>query len=164
MLPLGWLRTALVAVLMVAAALHLWLTPAHFEESTLMGIGFLAAATAQFGLALAVLLRPMGLVYITVIAVAVALIGMYGYSVAVGLPFGGSHQHAAADASHELSDSAEHGADADEESKSDDHHEEGLVVGRGEPIDALGATTKLSEMAAIGLAIALLFKRQNRRR
>lgn len=128
-----------------------------------MGAGFLAAATAEFGLALAVLLRPMRLVYIAVIAVAVALIGMYGYNVAVGLPFVGSDQHSAVDGSHELSDSAQHGGDAHEEGRSGLHHDEGLVVGDGEPIDALGATTKLSEIAAIGLAMGLLSKRQNRR-
>lgn len=68
-------RAALVAVLGVAAVLHLWLTPAHFEESTLMGVGFAAAAAVEFGLALAVLLRPMRLVYVAIVAVAIALIG-----------------------------------------------------------------------------------------
>ena len=154
------LRAVLVGVLGVAAALHLWLTPAHFEESTLMGMGFLAAAGVEFGLALAVLLRPMRLVYISVIAVAIALIGLYAYNVAVGLPFG-SHPASTAADDHHASERAGDGGESHEQGAitGSGHHDDGLVVGSGEPIDAPGAATKLTEIAALGLAIALLWRR-----
>lgn len=118
-----------------------------------------ATLVAALGLGLAVLLRPTRLVYIAIIAVAIALIGLYAYNVAVGLPFG--DQHATTADGREQSESAGHGADGDEEGADagSGHHDEGLVVGSGEPIDAIGATTKLREIAGIGLAIALLRRR-----
>ncbi len=128
-----------------------------------MGVGFLAAAGTEFGLGLAVLLRPTRLVYIAIIAVAIALIGLYAYNVAVGLPFG--DQHSTTADGREQSESAGQGGDGDEEGADtgSGHHDEGLDVGSGEPIDAVGATTKLSEIAGIGLAIALLSRRPQSR-
>ncbi|HEY7525357.1 MAG TPA: hypothetical protein VIA82_00770, partial [Candidatus Limnocylindria bacterium] len=47
-----------------------------------------------------------------------------------------------------------HGAGLD----ANGHHHDGLALGEGEPVDALGVVTKVSEAAAIGLAITLLLR------
>lgn len=102
-----------------------------------------------------------------IIVVASALIGLYAYNVMVGLPFGGASTdghvsivdgergHDAQLPEHDSeSDVAGHGAEG--------HHSHGLKLGAGEAIDTLGAATKLSEIAAIGLAATLILRSPRR--
>jgi hypothetical protein len=126
-----------------------------------MGAGFFGSAVVEFGLAAAVLVKPRRVVYFAVIGVASALIALYAYNVMIGLPFSedstasqvsGSVVHSD-NVQHSTPDhGAEHGAVGHAEGA---HHSGGLVLGEGEPVDLLGAATKLSELATIGLAFAL---------
>lgn len=62
--PRPTLGNVLVAQLVyAAAAVHLWLTPEHFEEGLLFGAAFLAIAGFQLWLAWALVLRPGPWVY-----------------------------------------------------------------------------------------------------
>ena len=160
-----WLRTALIAALLFAGVVHLLLAPEHFDESTVMGIGFVGSGVAEILLAAAVLMMPRRIVHVAVIFVAAGLIGMYAFNVMIGLPFSASANPdgvVAEEAGHPAADSAETGhgaADQDPAHAGSGHHSDGLVLGQGEPVDLLGFTTKLSELAAIGLALALLRRR-----
>jgi len=64
-----------------------------------------------------------------VVAINVTLIAIYAYAVLVGLPFAGTSEHGAA---------------------------VGLVVGAGEPIDILGAVSKVGELLSLAIAFRLL--------
>jgi hypothetical protein len=161
----GWTRAFLVLGLVVAAAIHLLLTPDHFAESALMGAGFLSSAVAEFGLAAAVLVKPRGMVYFAVIGVASALIALYAYNVMIGLPFSEASPATHPAESVIYPDIAEHSTPADHGSEHEAvghaegaHQSGGLVLGQGEPVDLLGAATKLSELATIGLALALILQ------
>jgi hypothetical protein len=178
---------ALAGALGVAALIHCLLMPDHFAASTIFGLGFLAAAIAQIGLAAVVLLRPRAWVYAAVIGLSVALSGLYAFNVAVGLPFHAAHTPgppvvAAVDAHGEVNDHGaaddHHGAEHDRSGAADDHattdadhgaaneHEagghgrEGLAIGAGEPVDAWGATTQLAQVSSVGLALVLLRRRR----
>ena len=122
------LGTRLVAAgaLFAAGWIHLVLTPQHLAESTLLGVGFLAAGVAQLGLAGATLLRPRRWVYYGIVVVNVALVLIYADAVLVGLPFG----------------AAMHGS--------------GLVVGSGEPLDLPGVISKAAELVSLALAFVLV--------
>lgn len=161
---LDWLRAALIAALLFAGIVHLLLAPEHFDESAVMGIGFVGSGVAEILLAAAVLMRPRRIVHLAVIGVAAGLIGMYAFNVMIGLPFSAASPNGAVaeEAGHSAANSAEtdHGAADEDPGHADSgHHSDGLVLGQGEPVDALGFTTKLSELAAIGLAMALLRRR-----
>jgi hypothetical protein len=147
--------------LTLAGAIHLLLTPDHFAESAIMGVGFLGSAIAEFGLALAVLMKPRRIAYVAVIGVSVALIGLYAYNVMIGLPFIGASTDGSflsgaghSDAHH--STAAEHDPEHEAAHTGGGHHNGGLMLGEGEAMDLMGATTKLSELATIGLAVALI--------
>jgi hypothetical protein len=154
-------RLALAAVLAVAGLIHLVLVPDHFAESTLMGLGFVGATIAELGLAALVLAWPHRLVYLGTIVVAVGLIGLYAYNVMIGLPFAAGHTEVA----DQPAASAEHEGEHTEGQHAEDgehaaHHTEGLVLGAGEPVDAVGATTKTLEAVSVGLALVLLRRRR----
>ena len=160
-MPIGWTRGFLIAALTLAGAIHLLLTPDHFTESAVLGVGFFGSAIAEFGLAFAVLMKPRRLAYVAVIGVSVALIGLYAYNVMIGLPFNGasidgSHDNGAGHSDAHHSVAAEHDPDHEEAHSGGGHHSGGLMLGEGEAMDMLGATTKLSELATIGLAVALI--------
>ena len=56
-----------------------------------------------------------------------------------------------------LSEEAGHaGGDDHTESTGTDHHEDGLVIGGGEPVDAYGAVTQAAQLTAAAIAAALL--------
>ena len=160
---IGWRKGLLFAALTLAGGIHLLLTSDHFAESPLMGVGFLGSAIAELGLAATLLVSPRRVVYMAIIVVASTLIGLYAYNVMVGLPFGGAstdghvsvaegeHRHDAQPPEHHSEpDGGGHGAEG--------HHSDGLMLGAGEAIDTLGAATKLSEFAAIGLAVMLVLR------
>lgn len=113
-------RLGLGATAFVAGWIHLLLVPEHWGASALLGVGFLGAGIVQLGLAVAVVERPRHIVYLALVALNVALIGVWLYAVLVGLPLGGADDHG---------DAA------------------GWVVGAGEPIDAVAVVTKAAELA-----------------
>lgn len=160
--PIGWLRGLLIAALTLGGAVHLVLAPDHFGESALMGLGFLCSALAEFGLAVAVLVKPKRLVYVAVIGVSAALIGLYAYNVMIGLPFHGAsadgNPSGVGHSGAHQTIAAEHDPEHETTAHSGGHHSGGLVLGEGEAVDMLGATTKLGELAMIGLAVALILR------
>lgn len=174
-LPVGWLNGGLAAALALAGLIHLALTPDHMAESTLFGLGFLAAGAMQLGLATLAVTRPTRLLHATVITVMVVLIGLYVANVAIGLPL-----HATAHATHApaVDESRDHEASADASEQGGAHadaaaHGEhvrgiephrneathasgGILRGAGEPVDGFGVVTQLVQLAGIGLAVLLL--------
>ncbi len=119
------LRLLLSVSLIVAADLHLILTPQHLDEALLLGVGFLAAGFFQLALAVYVIVRhddrPIGLL----LTVTVALIAIYGYALFVGLPLDSGHSDAAS----------------------------GLRLGSGEPVTTTGLIDVLAEIATVALAL-----------
>ena len=163
----------LAASLAVAGAIHSLLTPEHMAMSAIFGVGFLAAGIAQFGMAALAVVRPSRLLYAAVIASTVVLSSTYTYNVLVGLPFGEDVATAMAvggeaeDESHGESEghdgTAGHaeGGHEDDAAAATDHHDEGLVLGAGESVDAYGAVTQLAQLSAAGVAL-VLFRRPTR--
>ena len=152
------------ASLAVAGVIHWLLTPEHMAMSAIFGVGFLAAGSAQVGMAALAVVRPSRLLYATVIASTVVLSSTYAYNVLVGLPF------------HEVATATTVGGEAYDESHRDreghaqatelghedgaaettHHHEGGVVLGAGEPVDAYGAVTQLAQLSAAGVALVLV--------
>lgn len=164
----AWMRRALAATLALAGMAHLALAPAHFAESTLMGLGFVGSAAAELGLAGLMLARPRRALYAATIGVASALVVLYAYNVMVGLPFSETQAPPSAitESLPTVGDSApddgegHHGAAHEPAAETaEGHHAGGIQLGQGEPVDASGAVTKLAELAAIGLAVILLRRR-----
>lgn len=119
------LRLMLSVSLIIAADLHLVLTPQHFDEALLLGVGFLAAGLFQLALAVYVIVRhddrPIGLL----LAITIALIAIYAYALFIGLPLDSGHSDAAA----------------------------GLRLGSGEPLTTTGLIDVLAEIATVALAL-----------
>jgi hypothetical protein len=127
--PAAVLRLLMSAALFLAGWIHLLLVPEHLDESPILGIGFLASGLAQLALVAVVVWRPRDWNLALVVAINVTLIGVYAYAILVGLPFAGTSEHVAA---------------------------VGLVVGAGEPIDTLGAVSKVAELLSLAIAFGLL--------
>lgn len=127
-------RVVMSVALVAAGWIHLLLVPEHLAESTVLGLGFLAAGVAQVLLAGLVLWWPRSWTLGMVVAINVTLIAIYAYGVLVGLPFGAPGEHAEAS---------------------------GLVVGAGEPIDWYGAVSKVAELASAAIAFMLLTPTQS---
>ena len=123
------IRMFLAAATFLAAWMHLLLTPEHLNESTLLGLGFLAAGVIQIALAFIVVERPSEGALSLLVMVNVALLAVWAYAVLVGLPLRDGHGHDAAS---------------------------GLVIGSGEPIDLASAITKLAELASLSITLVLL--------
>jgi hypothetical protein len=87
-------RWALAALLVGAGAVHVAMAPSHFGESTVEGLGFLAAGWLQLALGGAVLLRPSRFVWGATIAVSAATVFAWVISRTTGLPFGAHSGHA----------------------------------------------------------------------
>jgi len=123
-------RVSLAILLLMAAVIHLVLTPEHLAVSGLLGAGFLVAGLVQLAFAGFTLVAPDRMLPIgmnLVIVVDVALIVLYVYAVLVGLPFEAGH--AADDA--------------------------GLRLGAGEPVDVKGAIDLIAEAGVVGIAAFL---------
>ena len=158
----------LAASLAAAGVIHCLLIPEHMGMSALFGLGFLAAGVAQLGMAALSVLRPSQLLYAAVIASTVVLSSTYAYNLLVGLPFheevatATSEEGVAGDELHDESEGHDEGAGhgegghEDEAAVMTDHHEEGVVLGTGEPVDAYGAVTQLAQLSAAGVALVLL--------
>jgi hypothetical protein len=83
----AWLRLALGAALLATGGIHLQQAPHHLEVSELFGLGFIAAAVSQLGLAALVLVRGHRLLYFAVIVDCCIFFLLYVYAVFHGLPF-----------------------------------------------------------------------------
>lgn len=157
------LAVALAILLACAAAIHVALIPEHLAQSTLLGLGFCAAATAQLGLAALVVLRPDRLALLAVIVVSLALVGLYAYNVAVGLPFHPSILDSQAAVTHD--DAGSHGSAEDGHAEdAGEHGQSGLALGAGEPVDSLGAATQALELSSVALGFYLLRSTSSGRR
>lgn len=130
--------------------------------SALFGAGFLASGVAQFGMAALAVIRPSRQLYAAVIAMTAVLSGLYAYNVVVGLPFHDVAAVAATEgheqAENEHAESSDESAQPEEQAAETDNHEEGLVLGAGEPVDAYGAVTQLAQLSAAAIALALLLR------
>ena len=177
------LPTFLLAVaLAVAGVMHWLLTPEHMAISAIFALGFLAAGMAQLGMAVLAMVRPSRLLYAAVIASTFVLSSAYAYNVLVGLPFhhepatasigeakAGDGAHEEDDAHDDMASHHEAGHHADDADGNDDemvatrgHHQEGIVLGSGEPVDTSGAATQLAQLSAATIAFMLL-RRTGRR-
>ncbi|GAA2741468.1 hypothetical protein GCM10009868_07680 [Terrabacter aerolatus] len=123
-------RLVLAAATFVAGWMHLVLTPEHLGESTVLGLGFLAAGVAQVALAVLCLVRRSENALSALVVLDVALLAVWAYAVLVGLPIGDvGHDHVEAG---------------------------GLVLGHGEPVDLAAAITKVAELTSLGTALVLM--------
>lgn len=158
--PAGWLTLALAGALALAGIAHGALTADHMTQSTPIGLGFLAASATQLGLAALVLVRPMRILYVAVIAVTSVLIGLYVANVVVGLPLHGTTSHApvasAVDHEHATGAGDHHDAASSDPDEAGGHAVHAATTGSPEPVDAIGLGTQAAQLAAIGLALALL--------
>ena len=76
---------------MVAALVHFWAMPGHFEEWWGYGVFFLVAATVQGVYGLALLRRPRRSLFIFGIGANLAIVVLYVATRTVGVPFFGPH-------------------------------------------------------------------------
>jgi len=82
-----WVRVLLAAALLATGAVHLQQAPGHLAVSTVLGLGFLAAAVTQLGLGAAVLVRGHRWLYAAIVADCAIFFLLYVYAVVHGLPF-----------------------------------------------------------------------------
>ncbi|HEY7199743.1 MAG TPA: hypothetical protein VIC57_06010 [Candidatus Dormibacteraeota bacterium] len=82
-----WLRVLLGAALLTTGAVHLQQTPEHLGISTLLGLGFAAAAASQLALGAVVIVRGHRLLYAAIVASSAFFFAVYVYAVLHGLPF-----------------------------------------------------------------------------
>jgi hypothetical protein len=82
-----WMRILLAAALLATGAIHLQQAPEHLEVSTVLGLGFLAAAVSQLGLGAAVIVRGHRLLYAVIVADCALFFALYVFAVLHGLPF-----------------------------------------------------------------------------
>ena len=155
---------ALAAALATAGVIHGLLTPEHMAMSAIFGVNFLAAAIAQIGMATLALVRPSRLLYTAVIASTVVLSSTYAYNVLVGLPFhqevatapAGGKSHGESEGHDDTAGHAREGHKDERAETTDHHHEDGAVLGAGEPVDTYGAVTQLAQLSAAAVAFTLL--------
>lgn len=122
-------QIALALCLAVAGIMHLLLTREHLEESTLLGLGFVAAGLVQIVLAAIVIWavlrrRPARAGYLAIIALNAALVFFYAVHVWLGLPLAGAPK--------------------------------GVILGMQEQIDVPGSLTKVVELVSFLLAFIWL--------
>ena len=72
----------------VAAGIHAWVVPEHYEEYALFGLFFAALGFAQAGWAAAVLRRPTRRVAFGGVALSAGLLVLWALSRTAGLPIG----------------------------------------------------------------------------
>jgi hypothetical protein len=82
----GQLSVASLSAL--AAAIHAWVTPEHYEEYALFGVFFGLLAFAQGAWAVAVLRHPTRRVRVSGIALSAGLLLLWALSRTAGLPIG----------------------------------------------------------------------------
>lgn len=72
----------------IAAGIHAWVVPEHYEEYALFGVFFAVFSIAQVGWAAAVLRRPTRLLHVAGIALSAGLLALWALSRTAGLPIG----------------------------------------------------------------------------
>ena len=72
----------------VAAAIHAWVVPEHYEEYPLFGLFFAVVGIAQAAWAAAVLRRPTPLLHVAGIALSTGLLALWALSRTAGVPLG----------------------------------------------------------------------------
>ncbi|HET7720528.1 MAG TPA: hypothetical protein VFK43_11210 [Acidimicrobiales bacterium] len=72
----------------VAAAIHAWVVPEHYEEYALFGVFFGLIGFAQAGWVAAVLRRPTRRVHVAGIALSAGLLAVWALSRTAGVPVG----------------------------------------------------------------------------
>jgi hypothetical protein len=82
------IRTAVAALAVGAAAIHVAMAPPHVGDSVVLGVGFLAAAWAQVTAAWLAVTRPGRRLWVGIVALNVALLAVWAVSRTAGLPFG----------------------------------------------------------------------------
>ena len=80
---------AAVALSLLAALVHLWVTPEHFEEWWGYGAFFLVAAAAQILYVPIVVLWPTRIILLAAITGNLAIVALYLLTRTVGIPFFG---------------------------------------------------------------------------
>lgn len=96
-LPLGYFNVPTRRVLLllsaglsfVAAAIHLAVAPAHFEEWWGYGVFFLGAASAQIALGLLLVARPARAIFILGATGNLLIVAIYVITRTIGIPFFG---------------------------------------------------------------------------
>jgi hypothetical protein len=91
----GTLAPVLAALAAGAGLIHLVMVPPHLAESTADGAGFIVAAVAQLGLAVALFADATRRVLIATVVVNVALVAAWFVSRTSGLPYGSHSGHPA---------------------------------------------------------------------
>lgn len=81
-------QLTLAALSALAAGIHAWVVPEHYEEYTLFGVFFAVVAVAQVGWALAVVRAPSPLLVTAGVALSAGLLVLWLLSRTVGLPIG----------------------------------------------------------------------------
>jgi len=71
-----------------AGTIHAAVTPAHFQESVLFGLFFLAVTVGQMGVVVAALHRPSRLLWASAVAGNVVVLAVWALSRTAGLPLG----------------------------------------------------------------------------
>jgi hypothetical protein len=84
-LSTAW-RTAAVGGLALSAAIHIGLTPAHFEEAAIQGVFFCAAGVMEAIIAAVILVWPSRLAYLAGAALSLALIALWAVFLLVPPP------------------------------------------------------------------------------
>lgn len=87
----GHLLCAAAALSLIAALVHLWVVPEHFEEWWGYGTFFLVVAAAQALYGMALLWRPGDGLFALGITVNLALLILYMVTRTVGIPVFGPH-------------------------------------------------------------------------
>jgi hypothetical protein len=82
------LLSAAALLSLLAALIHVWVMPEHFEEWWGYGLFFLVAAAAQALFAVVVLKAPTQAVFAAGIVGNVAIIVLWAYTRTVGIPLG----------------------------------------------------------------------------
>ena len=81
-------QLALAGLSAVAAGIHAWVVPEHYEEYALFGVFFAVIGLAQAGWAVAVLRRPTRLLHIAGIALSAGVLALWALSRTAGVPIG----------------------------------------------------------------------------
>ena len=81
-------QLTLAGLSVVAAGIHAWVVPEHYEEDVLFGVFFAAVAAAQAGWAAAVISRPTRLLHGAGIALSAGLLALWALSRTAGVPIG----------------------------------------------------------------------------
>lgn len=81
-------QLAVASLSAVAAGIHAWVVPEHYEEYALFGVFFGAIGFAQAGWTAAVLRRPTPLLHVVGIALSAGLLALWALSRTAGVPIG----------------------------------------------------------------------------